>query len=260
MAETENVALVAGGAEPVGESIARELVRRDWTVVLQGSEDADLEDARTRLAEAAAASKQVATFPADTSSESEREQLVEFMLDEYGRIDLLVASAGGPSVNENLLEMSEGDYERVMSACATSTLFLTQLVANEMARLTESGSIEAARIVLVNSICAYTSATERSARCMAGAATSMLRQLLADELAAHGISVYEIRAGLISAGGGDPVHARYDRLIEDGLTPIRRWGRPQDVALAVAAIADNLLPYSTGEVINVDGGFHLRRL
>ena len=88
----------------------------------------------------------------------------------------------------------------------------------------------------------------------------MLTRLLADALGEHGINVYEIRAGLISAGAGDEVHARYDRLIAQGLTPILRWGRPQDVALAVAAIADDLLPYSTGEVINVDGGFHLRRL
>ncbi|HET6429341.1 MAG TPA: SDR family oxidoreductase [Phycisphaerae bacterium] len=260
MADNGNVALVTGGTEPVGESIARELLRRQWTVVLQGAEEAELDEARTRLAEAAEDGRRVAVFPADTSRQAEREQLVEFLLDEFGRIDLLVASADGPGVNENLLEMAEGDYERVMSACVTSTVFLSQLVANEMARLAESGEVEAARIVLINSICAYTSATERSARCIAAAATSMLRQLLADELAVHGISVYEIRTGLISTGGGDPVHARYDQLIEEGLTPIRRWGRPQDVALAVAAIAEDLLPYSTGEVINVDGGFHLRRL
>ena len=260
MAEAVNVALVTGGAGPIAESIARELLRRGWAVVLQGIDDADLEDAAARLAELAGSPEQIATFPADASNESEREQLVEFMLDEFGRIDLLVALTDGPGVNENLLEMAEADYEQVMSSCVTSTLFLSQLVANEMARLAEAGSIEGARIVLVNSICAYTSATERAARCIAGAALSMLRKLLADELAEHGISVFEIRAGLISTGGNDAVHARYDRLIEEGLTPIRRWGRPQDIALAVAAIAEDLLPYSTGEVINVDGGFHLRRI
>jgi len=259
MADNGSVALVTGGAEPVGESIARELLRRDWTVVLQGADEAELDEARTRLTEEAD-SERVAVFPADTSVPAEREQLVEFLLDEFGRIDMLVSSPRGPNVNENLLEMTEADYAGVMSSQVTNTVFLAQLVANEMARLAESGQIEAARIVLVNSICAYTSATERAARCIAAAATSMLRQLLADELAVHGISVYEIRTGLISTGGGDPVHARYDRLIEEGLTPIRRWGRPQDVALAVAAVADDMLPFSTGEVINVDGGFHLRRL
>jgi len=102
-----------------------------------------------------------------------------------------VSSPRGPNVNENLLEMTEADYAGVMSSQVTSTVFLAQLVANEMARLAESGEIEGARIVLVNSICAYTSATERAARCIAAAATSMLRQLLADELAVHGISAYE---------------------------------------------------------------------
>ena len=105
-----------------------------------------------------------------------------------------------------------------------------------------------------------TSFTDRPAHCLASAATAMLTKLFADALGEYGVNVYEVCAGLISARGGDEVHARYGRLIEEGLTPIRRWGRPQDIALAVAAVAEGLLPYSTGEVINVDGGFHLRRL
>ncbi|GAG52164.1 unnamed protein product, partial [marine sediment metagenome] len=94
--------------------------------------------------------------------------------------------------------------------------------------------------------------------CRAGLA--MMTQLFADRLGEHGIGVYEIRMGLISGGPADPAHARYDALIEQGLTPIRRWGHASDVARGVAAIAEDLLPFSTGEVINVDGGFHLRRM
>ncbi len=88
----------------------------------------------------------------------------------------------------------------------------------------------------------------------------MMTRLFADRLGEHGINVYEIRTGLVSAGAGDPAHSRYDSLISEGLTPLRRWGRSGDVARAVAAVAEGLLGFSTGEVINVDGGFHLRRL
>ena len=256
----ERVALITGGAETAGEAIARELVRRCWKVVVQGTDEEELADAAIRLKELAPDTEQVATFPAELTRPEQRDQLVEFMLDEYERIDLLVCASTGPEVNETLLELAPPAYEEVLAACLTAPLFLTQLVANEMVRLTEAGSIEAAKIILLNTICAYTSMTERAARCLAAAAVSMMRKLFADGLAEHGINVYEIRASFISTGATDEVHARYGKLIEEGLTPIRRWGRQQDVALAVAAIAEDLLPYSTGQVIDVDGGFHLRRL
>lgn len=260
MASAEQVALITGGSEPTAQAVARELIRRDWTVVITASNGQELESAAGELRRFAEAAEQVAHFPADLAASGDREALVEFVLEEFQRIDLAVSIPAGPEVNENLLEMNEQACGQVMRAYLIGPLFLMQLVANEMVRLTESGAVEAGKIVLVNSIGAYTSATERAARCLAGAATSMLTRLLADSLGEHGINVYEIRVGLISTGGTDEIRARYDRLIEEGLTPIRRWGRPQDIGLAVAAVAEDLLPYSTGEVINVDGGFHLKRL
>ena len=198
--------------------------------------------------------------PAELTVGRDREQLVELVLEEFNRIDLLVSCPAGPSIRQGLLELIQDHYEHVQEAYVTAPLFLSQIVANEMVRLTESGAVEAAKIVFVNAIGAYTSFTDRPAHCLASAATAMLTKLFADALGEYGINVYEVCAGLISARGEDEVHARYGRLIEEGLTPIRRWGRPQDIALAVAAVAEDLLPYSTGEVINVDGGFHLRRL
>ena len=203
---------------------------------------------------------QVAPVPAELTVGKDREQLVEFVLEEFERIDLLVNCPAGPSVRQGLLELIQDHYEHVQEAYVTAPLFLSQLVANEMVRLAEAGAIEAAKIVFVNGIAAYTSFTDRPAHCLAGAAGGMLTKLFADALGEYGINVYEVRAGLISSRGDDEVHARYAQLIEQGLTPIRRWGRPQDIALAVAAVAEDLLPFSTGEVINVDGGFHLRRL
>lgn len=260
MAGPEKVAPITGAVEPVGESIAKELIRRNWSVALQGPPGDALAAAADRLKALAQWTDQIVAFPAELTVGKDREQLIELVLDEFHRIDLLVTAPAGPSIRQDLLELIQDHYEHVQAAYVTAPLFLAQLVANEMVRLAETGTIEAAKIVFVNSLGAYTTFADRPAHCLASAATGMLTKLFADALSEHGINVYEIRAGLISARGEDEVHARYSRLIEAGLTPIRRWGRPQDVALAVAAIAEGLLPYSTGEVINVDGGFHLRRL
>lgn len=260
MAASQQVALITGVANVVGERIARELLHRGWSAVLQGPDEDELHAAADQLAAVPAEGERILAFHADLAVSEDRERLVEAALGEFGRIDLLVWAEAGPGVSEDLLEMSEQAYREVTDACVAAPVFLVQLVANEMVRLSESGPFEAAKIILVNTIGAYTTSTDRTAHCLAGAAMAMLTRLFADRLGEHGINVYEIRTGLISAGGTGEAHARYDRLIHEGLTPIRRWGRPQDVALAVVAIAEGLLPFSTGEVVNIDGGFHLRRL
>jgi 3-oxoacyl-[acyl-carrier protein] reductase len=116
------------------------------------------------------------------------------------------------------------------------------------------------RIVTISSISAYTASVNRGDYCIAKAALSMITPLFAARLAEYGINVYEIRPGIIATEMTGSVKEKYDKLISEGLTPIQRWGRPEDVGKAVAAIAQDLLPFSTGEVINVDGGFHVRRL
>jgi NAD(P)-dependent dehydrogenase (short-subunit alcohol dehydrogenase family) len=116
------------------------------------------------------------------------------------------------------------------------------------------------KIITISSISAYTASINRGDYCVAKAALAMLTPLYASRLAEYGINVYEIRPGIIATDMTRPVKDKYDELIAGGLTPIRRWGTPEDVAKAVGAIAQDLLPFSTGEVINVDGGFHLRRL
>jgi len=260
MADSQQVALIAGADGAIGQRVAKELLERDWITILQGADPDRLHSAAEELAPAAARPGQSAACPADLRSADDRERLVEFVLDECGRIDLLVSAVAGPDQSEDLLELTEPACAAVTDACLIGPLFLTQQVAREMVRLTEAGLIEAPKMVLINSIGAYTSSPDRAAHCLAAAGVAMMTRLFADRLGECGIQVYEVRTGLISAGGRDEVHARYEQLIHDGLTPVRRWGRPQDVALAVVAIADDLLPYSTGEVINVDGGFHLRRL
>jgi NAD(P)-dependent dehydrogenase (short-subunit alcohol dehydrogenase family) len=116
------------------------------------------------------------------------------------------------------------------------------------------------KIINVSSVSAYTASINRGEYCVAKAGVSMLTRLFADRLAQHGINVYEIRPGIVATEMTFPAKEKYDQLIAEGLTPIKRWGRPEDVGLAVAAIAQDLLPFSTGQVLDVDGGFHIRRL
>ncbi len=260
MADSNQVALIIGATNAVGERIARELLLRDWVTVLQDQSARELETTADELGASAGRPEQIAAVPADLAVSEDRERLVETALEEFGRIDLLIHAESPPPAREDLLEMTETVYRQVTEASVTAPLFMAQRVANEMVRLTETGQIEAAKIIFINTIGAYTTSTDRAVHCLAGAARAMLVRMFADRLSEYGINVYEVRLGLVSTGGTGEIHERYDRLIHEGLTPLRRWGRPQDVAQAVLAIAEGMLPYSTGQVINVDGGFHLRRL
>src|SRR5205823_8286618 len=138
--------------------------------------------------------------------------------------------------------------------------FLSQLVAKWMIEQTTTphteGNVPRPKIITISSISAYTASTNRGDYCIAKAALAMITPLFAARLAEHGINVYEIRPGIIATDMTGSVKHKYDKLIAEGLTPIQRWGTPEDVGKAVAAIARDLLPFSTGEVINVDGGFH----
>jgi 3-oxoacyl-[acyl-carrier protein] reductase len=149
----------------------------------------------------------------------------------------------------------------VMNTNLRGPFFLTQRVANEMIDLVKAGKLSAPKIVNISSISAYTSSPQRAEYCISKAGLSMTTSLWADRLAEFGINVYEIRPGIIQTDLTFVVKEKYDHLILDqGITPIQRWGTPGDVGKAVLAIAEDLLPFSTGEVINVDGGFHISRL
>ena len=156
--------------------------------------------------------------------------------------------------------MSEASYDEVMTVNLKGPFLLTQAVARRMIALVRAGVVQDPKIVNISSISAYTSSTNRAEYCLSKAGMAMMTALFADRLATEGINVYEIRPGVIETDMTSTVKGKYDRLIAEGLAPIRRWGQPDDVARAVVAIAEGYLPFSTGEVINVDGGFHLRRL
>lgn len=196
----------------------------------------------------------------DLSSTYDRKRLVMEAYYKLGPIDALVNVAGvAPLERCDLLEMTEESYDRVMDINTKGTLFLTQAVAQEMIKNTPENGIRG-YICNISSLSAYTSSTSRGEYCISKAGVSMITKLFADRLAEYGIPVNEVRPGIIATDMTSKVKEKYDNLIDGGLLPIARWGEPNDIADAVYALCSGALPYVTGQSLDVDGGFHLRRL
>lgn len=197
----------------------------------------------------------------DISGREERAAFIQKALSGTGKIDVLVNVAGmAPRVRSDLLDMSEESYDEVLSVNTKSVMFLTQAVAKLMKDNEPSEDGNRGYICNISSMSAYTSSTSRGEYCISKAGVSMITTLFADRLAEYGIPVNEIRPGIIATGMTAVVKGKYDKLIGEGLLPIKRWGKPEDIAAAVWALCSGALPYVTGQSINVDGGFHIRRL
>jgi NAD(P)-dependent dehydrogenase (short-subunit alcohol dehydrogenase family) len=202
-------------------------------------------------------------FQADISKASDRASLLNAVQKHFGWIDLLVNNAGlAPIPRVDLLQAGEESFDRLMNTNVRGPYFLTQALANIWIRGLGARPQKSRKpkIVNISSVSAYAPSVNRGDYCMSKAALSMMTKLFAARLAEYGINVYEIRPGIVLTDMTGPVKEKYDRMISEGLAPLARWGMPEDVGRAVAAIAEGRFPFSTGEVINVDGGFHMRRL
>jgi 3-oxoacyl-[acyl-carrier protein] reductase len=252
------VALVTGASRGIGRGIAVALAGAGHDVVVNYVSNADA--AKRVVTELEGLGSRALAVRADVSAADDRRRLVDETYDAFGAIDLLVNNAGvAPSVRADILEAAEESFDRVLAINLKGPYFLTQLVANRM--IAQGPRPGPPKIVVISSISAYAASTNRGDYCLAKAGLAMMVKLYAARLAEHGINVYEIRPGVIATDMTEAVKEQYDRLIlTDGLTPIRRWGQPEDVGRAVVAVATDLLPFSTGQVIDVDGGFHLRTL
>lgn len=251
------VAIVTGGSRGIGRGIVTALAKQRFDIVVNYASNAAAADEVVKLVEETG--NRALAVKADISSATDRQHLVSQTIEHFGRIDLLVNNAGvAPSVRADLLEAGEESFDRLISINLKGPYFLTQAVAKQM--ISQPASDYRPKIITISSISAYTASTNRGDYCIAKAGLAMMTKLFADRLADAGINVYEIRPGVIATDMTGPVKAKYDALIEGGMTPLRRWGQPDDIGRAVVAVATDLLPFSTGEVINVDGGFHLRRL
>jgi len=241
------VALITGAGRGIGRGIAIELSKTHQVVATyRGRRDA---------AESLAAATGADIVQSDIASNQDRRALVEHVRREHGRLDLLVNNAGiGPRERRDIIEATEESFDELMATNLKGPHFLTQEVARWMI------GQGAGRIVFVTSISSYTASVNRAEYCISKAGLSMSVALYAQRLAQHNIQVFEIRPGIIRTDMISAVEKSYDERIANGLLPQPRMGEPNDIALAVRAIADGLLDYSTGQVIDVDGGFHLRSL
>ncbi|WP_117214768.1 3-ketoacyl-ACP reductase [Allorhizocola rhizosphaerae] len=257
---TRRVAIVTGGSRGIGRGIVVALADAGYDIAVNYASNA------TAAQEVCDKVKELGgrgvAVQADIARTADRQRLVDETLAAFGRIDLLVNNAGvAPSVRADILEAGEESFDRLIGINLKGPYFLTQLVARSMIEQIAAGTVTEPKIVVVSSISAYTASINRGDYCVSKAGLAMLVKLFAARLAEHGINVYEIRPGVIETDMTSAVKERYDNLIIDqGLTPIRRWGQPDDVGRAVVAVATDLLPFSTGQVLDVDGGFHLRTL
>jgi 3-oxoacyl-[acyl-carrier protein] reductase len=251
------VALVTGSARGIGLGIAEKLAQNGFDLVIDDVHG-EAEEVLFNLHKLGADAIYV---QADISDANSRHRLLHEIKTCFGRLDMLVNNAGvAPKVRMDILQASEESFDRVMTINLKGPYFLTQGVAAWMIDQKKAFPERNYRIVNISSISAYTSSPGRGEYCLSKAGISMMTKLYADRLAEFGIGVYEIQPGIISTDMTTAVKEKYDTMIEAGLLPIKRWGRPEDIANAVVGIASGFVDYTTGQVINVDGGFHLRRL
>lgn len=258
MGRAEPVALVTGGSRGIGRGICLELARLGMGLAIhcRGRRDAALEVRREALDLGAPWAE---VFTADLARSEDRHRLVEETLAATDRIDLLVNNAGIASPKRgDLLEVAEENWDTVLETNLKGPFFLSQAVARGM--IERRDRLVRPMILFITSISAETPSILRGDYCVSKSGLAMVSELLAHRLAPHGIAVHEIRPGIIKTDMTAGVTETYDRLIAEGLTPIRRWGTPEDVGRAVAALAGGSFPFSTGDVFHVDGGFHSRHL
>ena len=246
------VALVTGSTRGIGRGIADALREEGYFVVYSGTRPQPPE----QLPQGAA------YIGCNIADSQQRKALTDRVEREYGRLDVMVNNAGmAPRVRRDLLETTEESFDEVLSVNLRGTFFLCQLAANAMIRMQGKGLPDySPRIINIGSMSAYTSSPSRGEYCISKAGVGMVTKLFADRLAEYGIPVFEVRPGIIDTDMTKVVHEKYDRLIEGGLLPVKRFGKPEDVGRMVLACCSGLLDYSAGQVLDADGGFALRRL
>lgn len=259
---SHKTALVTGASRGIGRGIAVELARAGCRLAINYAGNAEAAGEALALVQAAGGDGFI--VQGDVSVAADRARLVAETVERFGRLDLLVNNAGvAPKVRSDLLDSGEESLDRLYAINLKGPFFLTQLVAKQMLQQAPDPEGFRGRIVNITSISAYTASINRGDYCMVKAGLAMMTKLFADRLANDGINVYEIRPGVIATDMTGGVKEKYDKLIlrdERGITPIRRWGYPEDVGRAVRAIAEDRFPFSTGACFDVDGGFHLQRL
>ncbi len=253
------IALITGSRRGIGLAAAKALAREGYHVIVSAaSSAADSIEAMKYFSESALSAEYI---KCDISLAADRERIFDYIKEKYGRLDLLVNNAGvAPAERLDILETTEESFSRLMNINLKGTFFMSQAAAKLMLECKKNLAEYSPRIINISSISAYTSSVNRGEYCISKAGISMTTALFADRLAGEGIPVFEVRPGIIETDMTAAVHEKYEELIINGLTPIKRFGKPEDVADCILALSGGLLDFATGQVINADGGFHIRRL
>jgi NAD(P)-dependent dehydrogenase (short-subunit alcohol dehydrogenase family) len=254
----KKTAIITGGSRGIGFAISLRLAKDGFNIVVVGTRPQSY--CEENLAAINAVNEVCHYIRADVAKAEDRKQIIDETLNRFGSLHVLVNNAGvAPKIRADLLEMSEESYDYVMNTNTKSVMFLSQLAAKVMLTQTAEGR-KKGTIINIGSCSAEVSSVNRGEYCVSKAGISMLTRLFADRLAGEGIFVHEIRPGIIQTDMTTGVEEKYNRLIKEGAFPIARWGRAEDVADAVSVfVGDNFL-YTTGNYIDVDGGFHIKRL
>lgn len=256
MAQDRRIAFVTGARRGIGRAIALALAGRGYDVVINDiARDDAAEATLAALREAGARSTFVA---GDISAESGHAALVQSAWDAFGRLDALVNNAGvSVAKRGDMLEEDIADIDRVMRINLRGPWLLTAELAR---RWVAEPQREGRAIAFITSANAFLASPDRASYVVSKSALSMVVKLFALRLAEHGIPVHEIRPGVIATDMTAVAKERYDKRIAEGLSPIARWGQPEDIGRAVAALIAGDIPFTTGDAFHIDGGLHLQRL
>ncbi len=261
MSSLTRVALVTGGSRGIGRGIVRQLASSGYRIAINYRSAVD--EANAAKAEAIdGGADDAESFQADVGDPEQGRSLVDRVIARFGQLDVLVNNAGvAPLERKDVLEMIEESWDRVLGINLRGPFFLSQYASRRMIEVAPVDRDAPRSIIFVTSVSAESASVNRMEYCVSKAGLSMAARGLALALADHGIAVFEVRPGVIETDMTGPVRDIYDRKIRDGqISPIRRWGTPLDVGRAVAMLASGELPFSTGEILHVDGGLHLPRL
>jgi 3-oxoacyl-[acyl-carrier protein] reductase len=254
------VAVITGASRGIGRSVAISLAAEGYDIaaIARAVNSEGME-----ILEAAVEKSGAQFFPVglDISCTDCHKEVVTNIMDRYGRIDILVNNAGvAPLQRNDVLEMTEESYDRVMNINLKGPVFLAQKIAREMIWLKEKIACYRPVIVFITSVSSKMSSVNRAEYCISKAGLSMASTVFADKLSSDGILVYEIRPGIISTDMTTRIRDKYDRLISDGLVPQKRWGLPEDIGKAVASISRGDWEFSTGMVFEISGGLNIQKL
>jgi NAD(P)-dependent dehydrogenase (short-subunit alcohol dehydrogenase family) len=256
---SDRVAIVTGGTRGIGLGIARALARDGWHLTVCGVRAAD--EVQGVIEALQSHGRRVEYCRADIAERGDRARLVTHVRESFGGAHALVNNAGRASrVRADLLDATEESFDEVLQTNLRGPYFLTQAIARGMVERRQHDPTFSAAIVFVTSVSAELASTSRGDYCVSKAGLAMTARLFASRLAPHAIPVYEVRPGIIATDMTAAVKDVYDRRIADGLVPELRWGQPEDVGNAVAALLRGDVTYATGSVIHIDGGLSVPRL